>query len=170
MSKCRRFSVLALALATPLSSLAADVEFESTVAETCELVITAPQTKDNIMLEGKTSGLAPLLAAVKTNSTKDRTISITNVRPISGTMETGYQTGIFTKPMNATTYGWYTKEVDVSSPPAAVDFDWNSDRQQVTSIPKLSAGKQFAIVPGIRYRRVGSGTIKVAATITAKCT
>ena len=169
MGECRRFSVLALALATPLSSLAADVEFESTVAETCELVITAPQAKDNIMLGSKTSGLAPVLAAVKTNSGKDRSVTIMNVRPISGTMETGYQTGIFTQPISPTTYNWYAKEVDVSSPPASLDFDWTTDYHRRDQLPKLSAGKQFAIVPGIRYRRVGAGTIKVAATITAIC-
>ena len=170
MCNCHRFSVLALALATPLTSLAADVEFETTVAETCELVITAPQAKNNIMLENKTSGLAPVLAAVKTNSGKDRTISISNVRAISGTMETGYQTGIFTKPITPTTYNWFTQEVDVNNPPTSLNFDWNTHRRQRDSIPKISSGKQFAIVPGIQYRRVGSGQIKVAATITATCT
>jgi hypothetical protein len=93
------------------------------------------------------------------NSGKGRGISIAGVRPISGRMETGYQTGIFTKPMNPTTYNWFTQEVDVNNPPASLDFDWNTHRRQVASIPKLSAGKQFAIVPSIQYRRVGSGTI-----------
>jgi hypothetical protein len=60
--------------------------------------------------------------------------------------------------------------VDVNNPPASLDFDWTTHRRQVNSIPKLSSGKQFAIVPGIQYRRVGAGKIKVAATITATCT
>ena len=169
MDKCRRFSVLALALATPLSSLAADVEFESTVAETCEITISAPTTKNSILLNGGSSNIEPALVKVKTNSGKDRTVQISNVTAVSGMGETARGSGIFTRPLRGSQYTWMMKEIDATAASGITyDFDYDNDQYSKNGTDKMTAGKQFAIAPALRVNSK-SGSIKVSATLTAVC-
>jgi hypothetical protein len=168
MDKQYRFSVLALALATPLSSLAADVEFESTVPETCTITVSAPTTKNSILLNGGSSNIEPALVHVTTNSGKDRKVTISNVTAISGKGETTPGSGIYSRSLRGSQYTWMMKEVDVSATAQTYDFDYDNDVYDKSGTDTMSAGKKFAIAPALRVN-TNSGTVKVSATLTAVC-
>jgi hypothetical protein len=160
--------ILPFLLTSAEKSFSADVEFESIVPVICEIEVQPPPPlSDSIILPsiGK-SKVSPAIINVKSNSNNEKKISVSNIRVISGSVETYSGSGLFSNPVTQQMLLWNVKEVDQDTIPSPLDF--NNSHQLYGKSNNMSQGKKFAIAPLI-IGTPKSGTIKISATITAHC-